>query len=90
MSVEIISVPRALLPRSDVLGIDTSTTATVADGTASSALPGGLYRVVAIGGDFRILSGPTVANGTNGLRLIENQPEVFYIEDGHKIGVSAV
>lgn len=90
MSVEIVAVPRETLPRSDVKGLGADETVTVAAGAASNPLPGGLYRLTAIGADFRVKAGPSVTDGASGTRLVSGLPEVFYIENQHKIGVSAV
>jgi len=89
MSVEISLATRAN-DRGDVLALSEAAITTVAAANASSALTGGLYRLCAVGADFRVKSGPGVTDGANGIRLKDGVPEVFYIADGNKIGVSAV
>lgn len=64
-------------------------TVSVAVGTASASLKKGWVRVVAVGGDRLIKAGPNVANGDNGLHLTAGIPEVFEVNHGDKIGVSA-
>jgi hypothetical protein len=89
MTVRITAATRAN-DGGDVLALTEAASVTVSAGAASSALDGGLYRLMAVGADFLVKAGPAVTNGADGIRLTDGQAEVFFVQDGNKIGVSAV